>query len=202
MHNVEEFHLLEAVLWLRRLVVDLLPRRSGFDPRSPHVRYVVDQVALGQVLFRALLFFPIAIIPPLLRTHPDVHVTLTRTKTGETWNYPKQCSFGNRKCPKQWSFGNRNCPKTVLFRKLELSKTVLFRKSELSKKVLFRKSELPKKSALSEIGTIQSSALSEIGTTQNSGLLEIGSTQNSGLSEIGTIQNSALSEIGEHWIEK
>jgi hypothetical protein len=29
------------------------PRIPGFDPRSIHVRFVVDKVALGQVFFRA-----------------------------------------------------------------------------------------------------------------------------------------------------
>jgi hypothetical protein len=38
----------EAVLWLRRLVAGLSPRRPGFDPGSVHVGFVVDKVALGQ----------------------------------------------------------------------------------------------------------------------------------------------------------
>jgi hypothetical protein len=38
-----------AVPWLRRLVPGLSPRRPGFDPRSVHVRFVMDSVALGQV---------------------------------------------------------------------------------------------------------------------------------------------------------
>jgi hypothetical protein len=38
-----------AVPWLRRLVTGLSPRRTGFDPGPAHVRYVVDEVALGQV---------------------------------------------------------------------------------------------------------------------------------------------------------
>jgi hypothetical protein len=37
-----------AVPWLRRLVAGLSPRRSGFDPGSVHVGFVVDKVALGQ----------------------------------------------------------------------------------------------------------------------------------------------------------
>jgi hypothetical protein len=35
-----------AVPWLRRLVVGLLPQRSGFDTGSVHVGFVVDEVAL------------------------------------------------------------------------------------------------------------------------------------------------------------
>jgi hypothetical protein len=37
-----------AVTWLKRLVASLSPRRSGFDPGSVHVGFVVDKVALGQ----------------------------------------------------------------------------------------------------------------------------------------------------------
>ena len=36
--------------WLRRLGTGLLPRRSGFDLRSVFVWFVVDEVALGQVI--------------------------------------------------------------------------------------------------------------------------------------------------------
>jgi hypothetical protein len=42
---------------LVRLVADFPPRRPGFDPRSDHVRFVVDEVALGQV-FSEYFGFP------------------------------------------------------------------------------------------------------------------------------------------------
>ena len=35
--------------WLRRLVAYFSPRRPGFDPRSFHVRIVLDKVSLGHV---------------------------------------------------------------------------------------------------------------------------------------------------------
>jgi hypothetical protein len=35
---------------LRRLVVGFPPRRLGFKPRSSYVVFVVDKVALGQVI--------------------------------------------------------------------------------------------------------------------------------------------------------
>jgi hypothetical protein len=38
-----------AMLWLRRLVAGVPPRRPGFDPGSGHVGFVADKVALGQV---------------------------------------------------------------------------------------------------------------------------------------------------------
>jgi hypothetical protein len=55
-----------AVPWLRRLVAGLSPRRSGFDPGSVHVEFVVDKVALGQVFPRVLRFSPVNFIPPVL----------------------------------------------------------------------------------------------------------------------------------------
>jgi hypothetical protein len=42
--------------------------RSGFAPGSVLVRFVVDCVALGQVILRVLRFYPVSIIPPLLST--------------------------------------------------------------------------------------------------------------------------------------
>jgi hypothetical protein len=46
-----------AVPWLRRLVVGFPPRWPGFEPRSGHVGFVVDKVALGRV-FREYFCFP------------------------------------------------------------------------------------------------------------------------------------------------
>ena len=39
----------KAVPWLRRLVAGLSLWRPGFDPRTVHVGFVVEKVALGQV---------------------------------------------------------------------------------------------------------------------------------------------------------
>jgi hypothetical protein len=50
----------EAVTWLRRLVAGLSQRRPGFDTRSVHVRFVVDEVALGLVFLR-VVGFPLSI---------------------------------------------------------------------------------------------------------------------------------------------
>jgi hypothetical protein len=46
-----------AVPWRRRLVAGISPRRPGFDPRSVHVKFVVDQVALGKVFFSSTSVF-------------------------------------------------------------------------------------------------------------------------------------------------
>ena len=38
---------LKVVPSLRRLVVGLSPQRPGFDPRTVHVKFVVERVILG-----------------------------------------------------------------------------------------------------------------------------------------------------------
>jgi hypothetical protein len=47
------------VPWLRRLVAGLSLWRPVFEPRSVHVGFVVDKVALGQVFSRELRFSPV-----------------------------------------------------------------------------------------------------------------------------------------------
>jgi hypothetical protein len=62
--------LLLAVPWLRRLVADFPPWRPGFEPRSGHVRSVVDKVALVQV-FSDYFDFPCQFpFHKLLHIHP------------------------------------------------------------------------------------------------------------------------------------
>jgi hypothetical protein len=54
---------------LRRLVAGFSPQRPGFEPRSGHVGFVVDKVALGQV-FSEYFGFPCQFsFLGLLRTH-------------------------------------------------------------------------------------------------------------------------------------
>ena len=48
------------------------------------MRFVLDKVALGQVFLPALLFTPVSIIPPMLRTHPHLHVDVARRKSGRS----------------------------------------------------------------------------------------------------------------------
>jgi hypothetical protein len=47
----------------------LSPLRSGFDPRSVHVNYVVDKVALGQVSLPVLRVSLGRVVPPILLAH-------------------------------------------------------------------------------------------------------------------------------------
>jgi hypothetical protein len=65
-----------------RLVADPSPRSRGFYPRTVHVRYVVDKVALGRVFLRVLRFLPVTVIPPVLHTHLHLHVALTTQTKG------------------------------------------------------------------------------------------------------------------------
>jgi hypothetical protein len=68
----------------------------GFDPKSGHVRFVVNKVALGQVFLRVAtsVFPPVSVIPPMLYTHLHLHV-LPEGQTGEVWLPSKKlCSFG------------------------------------------------------------------------------------------------------------
>jgi hypothetical protein len=52
-----------------RLVASLEPRRPGFTPRSVHLGFMVDIVALGQILPRVLRFSPVSVILLLLHIH-------------------------------------------------------------------------------------------------------------------------------------
>jgi hypothetical protein len=55
------------------LVAGLSPRRLGFDPGPFRVRFVVDEVAIGQGFLRVLRFSLVNIIPPILHTHSFIY---------------------------------------------------------------------------------------------------------------------------------
>ena len=58
-HAVSQWSLMDpTVLWVRWLVAGLLRLRLGFNPRAMHMRFVVDILALGQVIL-PLLWFPL-----------------------------------------------------------------------------------------------------------------------------------------------
>jgi hypothetical protein len=54
--SLSYFSTLNTIPWIKRLVAGLLPRSSGFDPRSVHVRLAADIVPLGQAFIRACRF--------------------------------------------------------------------------------------------------------------------------------------------------
>jgi hypothetical protein len=55
-----------AVPWLRRLVAGLPSRRSGFDPVSVHVVFLVDKVAMGHGFLCVIRFYPVNFIALVL----------------------------------------------------------------------------------------------------------------------------------------
>lgn len=69
-----------------RLVFNPL-RRIGFDPRSVHVRFGVEEVALELVFLRMHRFSPVTVIPPTLRTY-FMRVALAKDKGAEPGNLP------------------------------------------------------------------------------------------------------------------
>ena len=48
------------MLWLRRFVAGLSAGRPGFSPRLVCVRFVVDRLAVGQVLLHVLQFHSVS----------------------------------------------------------------------------------------------------------------------------------------------
>jgi hypothetical protein len=67
--SVDTCRVVKAAPYLRRLVAGFPPRRPGFDPRSNHVRFVVNKVALEQVFFQYLGFTCWFSFHRLLHTH-------------------------------------------------------------------------------------------------------------------------------------
>jgi len=77
----------------RWLVGGLSPHRSGFDPSSVHVRFVVDKVEL------ILRLSPVSIIPSMLQTRLHTRVALTRrTKGRSVGTFLKTTVFGKSGC--------------------------------------------------------------------------------------------------------
>jgi hypothetical protein len=50
------------------LVIGPSPPRPEFTTRSVHAGFVVDEVALGKIILRVLLFSLVSIIPPCFST--------------------------------------------------------------------------------------------------------------------------------------
>jgi len=67
-----------VVPWLREVVSVLTPWMFGFDPKSVHMRFVVENMVL--VLVQA--FIQVHIIPQMLHTDHHLHVALTTRANG------------------------------------------------------------------------------------------------------------------------
>jgi len=62
-HCLSHFDGPVVVTWLKHLGADLSGQRPRVYPKPLHVRFIVEEVAQGQVL---LQFSPVTIIPPML----------------------------------------------------------------------------------------------------------------------------------------
>jgi len=83
-----------AVPRLRWSFAGLLTWRYGIDPRSVHVGFEVDKVALGQVFLPVLRLSPVIITLPTLHTHSHPYVAITRRTNGRrTGKIPKSSSL-------------------------------------------------------------------------------------------------------------
>ena len=79
---------------LRRLDASLSQRTPGFDPVPVHVKFVVDNVALGQVFLRVVPFSFASIFPLMLQTRLHFNLTLVRRTSGQAWGLSKIWRFG------------------------------------------------------------------------------------------------------------
>jgi len=62
-----------VVPWLKQLVTGLLLWRPGFDPRRVNVSFVMNKMALRQVLLQALQFYLVIIVLPMLHTRSFIN---------------------------------------------------------------------------------------------------------------------------------
>jgi len=77
-HNLIKFTSLYGS-WFRRVGADILQRRIRLDPTQLRVSFVVDQVALGQVLLHVLRLYGVGNVP----SRPHIHYSIcTRCYTG------------------------------------------------------------------------------------------------------------------------
>lgn len=81
-HNDEATSI--TLLWLRRLLAGLSPRRSWFDLGPIYVGIREDEIVIGQVSFQVLRNSPVTVIPPALHIHPS----LTEAKMSQQLKTP------------------------------------------------------------------------------------------------------------------
>ena len=88
------FHSPKAVPCFRWLVASLSKRRPGFDPRSVHVRFVLGEVAMGQVFLRIIRLSLFYIIPTKLpHPHPSIRCSYQQDKRAKSGNIPRAMLF-------------------------------------------------------------------------------------------------------------
>jgi len=60
---------------LKQLFAGISRRGPDFDPTSVHVRFLVNNMALGQVFLRIIRVSHVDIIPRMLHAHLNLHVS-------------------------------------------------------------------------------------------------------------------------------
>ena len=83
--------------WLRVLIAGLSPPQRGFDARSVHVRFVVDEGGTGTGFSPEYFDIILSVSPHAYAILISIYVLhLPEGPTGEAWEpSKKQCSFGN-----------------------------------------------------------------------------------------------------------
>ena len=76
--------------WLWRLIAGPSPRRTRFDPRPVHGRYMMYKVAFGHVSFRVIRFCPVIILLPMLRNY----ILCSTDKRAKSENFHEAALFG------------------------------------------------------------------------------------------------------------
>jgi hypothetical protein len=93
----------------KRLVAGFPPRRPGFDPRSGHVGFVVDKVALGQI-FSEYFGFPCqSSFHRLLHNHPRSSGTGTIGQQWPTYQLDSVSPHPEKLKKKEKRFGDGPC---------------------------------------------------------------------------------------------
>ena len=78
------------------MAISWLGQRPGFDPRSVHMRFVVDKVVLGLATVRVLRFIHVGSISQLLHTHLFNTTLMRKTTCRRMENYKNVTFLGYR----------------------------------------------------------------------------------------------------------
>jgi hypothetical protein len=75
---------------LRQSVAGLSPLRSGFNPRSVHVRFVLEEVTLEKVILLGIAFFSLSVSFHQCSIFFIYTLLVTQKKNGRDWKLSKQ----------------------------------------------------------------------------------------------------------------
>lgn len=81
------------------------PPKPGLDHRPLHASFMVDKVALEQVVLQVLRFSPVSNIPPMPHTRLHLNTVLTKEKSGQVWDLTRYLSDINTATTKYFFSG-------------------------------------------------------------------------------------------------